>query len=567
MRFWHLYAAGLALTGLARTARGQEAVPMVRFATFNVALNRPHAGDLARDLRAGSAQAHAVAEIVQRARPDVLLLNEFDWDAEGAALAVFRADYLGKAHGDAQPISFEHAFVAAVNTGEPSGLDLDRDGKTDGAGDAFGYGAFPGQYGMVVLSRLPIARTRVRTFRSLLWKDMPDAWWPDDPHTDEPADWYGAPARDAMRLSSKSHWDIPIEVGSTCVHLLASHPTPPVFDGPEDRNGKRNHDEIRLWADYVDAERSAWIRDDAGQRGGLAAGEHFVVAGDLNADPSDGDGPPAIDQLLEHARIDASLMPRSAGGIEAAKRQGGANTRQRGDPGLDTGDFADSSVGNLHLDYVLPSRGLQPWCGGVFWPRAEEPLFALVGDGDPVVSSDHRLVWLDVSLPRAAALVGQPFDQLGGGQPGGARFLEPFAFADHELTLVRWWTEGCPFCAATLPALEELRQRFATRGLAVVGMYHPKPIREVDDNQVRAFATERGFGGPVAADARWQKLADLRARGAPEAATSISILVNRAGTIVWVHPGPRLHPSTDPAHGAAARAHAELLHLLSTTLR
>ena len=34
------------------------------------------------------------------------------------------------------------------------------------------------------------------------------------------------------------------------VHFLVSHPTPPVFDGPEDRNGPRNYDEIRFWADY-----------------------------------------------------------------------------------------------------------------------------------------------------------------------------------------------------------------------------------------------------------------------------------------------------------------------------
>ena len=56
---------------------------------------------------------------------------------------------------------------------------------------------------------------------------------------------------EVVRLSSKSHWDVPVKVGGHTVHVLASHPTPPTFDGEEDRNGRRNHDEIRFWADYV----------------------------------------------------------------------------------------------------------------------------------------------------------------------------------------------------------------------------------------------------------------------------------------------------------------------------
>ncbi len=58
-------------------------------------------------------------------------------------------------------------------------------------------------------------------------------------------------------------------VGKTTLHLLASHPTPPAFDGPEDRNGRRNHDEIRFWNDYLDRAEIGYIRDDAGLAGGL----------------------------------------------------------------------------------------------------------------------------------------------------------------------------------------------------------------------------------------------------------------------------------------------------------
>src|SRR5690606_19592470 len=95
--------------------------------------------------------------------------------------------------------------------------------------------------------------------------------------------------------------------GGTVVHVLVSHPTPPVFDGPEDRNGRRNHDEIRFWADYVeDGERASYLVDDAGVRGGLAPDALFVILGDLNADPAPGAGdgvPGAITQLLDHPRV------------------------------------------------------------------------------------------------------------------------------------------------------------------------------------------------------------------------------------------------------------------------
>ena len=50
---------------------------------------------------------------------------------------------------------------------------------------------------------------------------------------------------DDVRLSSTSHWGVPVDVDGSTVRFLVSHPTPPVFDGAEDRNGTRNHDEIR----------------------------------------------------------------------------------------------------------------------------------------------------------------------------------------------------------------------------------------------------------------------------------------------------------------------------------
>ncbi|TYL55344.1 endonuclease/exonuclease/phosphatase family protein [Nocardioides sp. BGMRC 2183] len=374
----------------------------VRFSTFNASLNRGAAGQLAVDLATpDNEQAANVAETIQRVRPDVLLVNEFDYDP--AAVDLFRENYLEVGHHGARPIRYPYAYVAPSNTGVPSGHDLDNNGEVGGGNDAFGFGLFEGQYGMVVYSRYPIDTRAVRTFQTFRWADMPGALLPDDPTTEAPADWYSAAELEDVRLSSKSHWDVPIRIGRKTVHFLVSHPTPPTFDGPEDRNGLRNHDEIRFWADYVSGGRTAsYIYDDRGRYGGLRPGSRFVIAGDQNADPMDGDSvDAAIDQLLDHHRIN-DPAPRSAGGVEAVD-QGGANDAHRGDPALDTADFADTAPGNLRVDYVLPSRGTRITGSGIFWPTDNHPLYYLTGDYDParwpetgVPTSDHRQVWVDV---------------------------------------------------------------------------------------------------------------------------------------------------------------------------
>lgn len=333
----------------------------------------------------------------------MVLLNEFDYVAGYSAVDLFRRNYLERSQQGADPIHYPYAYTAPVNTGVPSGLDLDRNGTVGGGNDAYGFGDFPGQYGMVVLSRYPIDRSRVRTFQRFLWKDMPGALLPDDPATPAPADWYGDEVLDKFRLSSKSHWDVPVTIGRRTVHVLASHPTPPTFDGAEDRNGTRNHDEIRFWADYVKPAANRWIYDDRGKRGGLRPQASFVIMGDQNSDPVDGDSVPgAIDQLLDSPRVQ-DPRPSSRGGAEAAALQGGANLAHRGDPRYDTADFNDNPApGNLRVDYVLPSRRLRVRDAGVFWPPTSDPLSRLTGVF-PFPTSDHRLVWVDLIVRRGVS--------------------------------------------------------------------------------------------------------------------------------------------------------------------
>lgn len=366
------------------------AEPPIRFATFNVSMNRKAHGQLAKDLASDNDQAHQVAEIIQRVRPDVILLNEFDHDPSGKAVSLFRTHYLGVAHGQQDPIDYAYHYAGPVNTGVPSGLDLNKDGSTDGPADAYGYGAFPGQYGMLVLSRFPFDLKNVRTFQKFLWKDMPGADLPINAETKKP--YYSPADMEHIRLSSKSHWDLPVRTDIGLVHFLVSHPTPPAFDGSEDRNGCRNHDEIRLWADYIDPQRGHYLYDDQGHKGGLESGHAFVIAGDLNADPLDGGSRPhAIEQLLRHPQI-KDLKPRNTAGRLQAEKDGGANRDHKSEPEHDTANFSDRTVGNLRVDYVLSSHARR---SGIFWPVPGTPGAELVD------CSDHRLVWLDHGSPAA----------------------------------------------------------------------------------------------------------------------------------------------------------------------
>ena len=364
------------------------------FATYNVSMEAenyvkkgtPDISEqvLVKELASGSnQQIKNIAKIIQTVRPDVILLNEFDYikDPNAGVLQFIKA-YLAKDQDGSKAINYPYYYYGTVNTGQPSPYDLDNNGVAGKFGaDAWGYGLYPGQYGMILISRYPIDLSKVRTFQNFKWKDMPGAL---KTSKSDSTDWYTPEAWAEFPLSSKSHWDVPVVVGNKTIHFLASHPTPPSFDGAEDRNGKRNHDEIRFWKDYISDANNQYIYDDKGVHGGLASNASFVILGDQNASPDEGNAiGEGIRTLLAHPKLISENAPQSKGGAEHSAANAFAKNH--------------TAFWRMRADYVLPSKaGFKIVDSGVFWPTKGEPMFDLVEKRES--SSDHRLVWVKVKL-------------------------------------------------------------------------------------------------------------------------------------------------------------------------
>ena len=195
-------------------------------------MSRKGPGILLRDIARGKDdQIAAVQDVIRAKSPDILVIQGFDYDLTGAALSAFAAS-----------LHYPHHFALLPNTGMATGLDMDGNGRLGEARDAQGYGTFSGADGMAILSRYPVITDQVQDFSALLWQDFPNALLPQINSEPFPS----AEAQAAQRLSTTGHWIVPVDAPGGVIHVMAFHASPPVFDGPEDRNGKRNHDELML---------------------------------------------------------------------------------------------------------------------------------------------------------------------------------------------------------------------------------------------------------------------------------------------------------------------------------
>ena len=320
----------------------------LRVATYNTELSREGPGLLLRDIRRGDPQVNAVIDVLTSTRPDIVALQGIDWDLGGLALSA-----LQQALEDAG-LSYPHGFTEQPNSGLETLIDLDGNGETGGPGDAQGWGRFTGQGGLAILSRYPVMTDQVQSYSTMLWQDLPGATLPMVQGTPFPS----VEAQDTQRLSSTAHWVVPIDAPGGRLDLMTFHASPPVFDGPEDRNGLRNKDEVRLW--------SVLLRGELGP----APSDRFIIAGDANLDPDRGEGhQSAIKALLEHRKLQDPTPVDPAGSASTVLWKG---------------------VGEMRVDYVLPSVDWQVQKAGVYWPAPARRDAA-------ETASRHRLVWVDLS--------------------------------------------------------------------------------------------------------------------------------------------------------------------------
>lgn len=341
----------------------------LRFATFNASLNRQVEGALYKELASPeSKQAEAIASLIREVDADVLLILELDKNRDNNVLTLFHDKYLTESGKILYP--YRHHFDS--NTGVDTGLDLDRNGRLGDPGDAQGFGRHEGQYAFALLSKLPFRRQDVRQFRTLLWKDFGDSRISLIRRNAQL--WYSDAAKNLQRLSSKNHVAVPLNAHGQMVWVFAAHPTPPVFDGAEDRNGHRNYDEIRLLKRLV--EGKMFISSDSKIPFKLPRDSSFVVMGDLNADPDKGDAiAGAIDQLLLHPMVN---------------REAAIGSRVPSLTGKAANDKYNTSTFGLRVDYILPSRDLEVSQSGLCEP----------GKIGGKSASDHHLVWMDLNVTK-----------------------------------------------------------------------------------------------------------------------------------------------------------------------
>ncbi|OUS37291.1 endonuclease [Rhodobacterales bacterium 56_14_T64] len=323
----------------------------LRIATYNTEFSRDGPGLLLRDITRGEdPQIKAVIANIAELNADVLVLQGFDWDYENRALQALQ-HLLQKAQ-----TPYPHIFALQPNSGMASGLDLDGNGRLGEARDSQGYGAFTGQGGNALLSRLPIDRDAVQDLSQLLWRDLPGALLPQHPDgTPFPSE----KAQQVQRLSSTAHWVIPLILpdGGT-LNLLSFQATPPLFDGVEDRNGRRNADEIRLWQLLLDGDL------------GPPPKMPLIIAGGANLDPKRGDGRrAAITALLDDPRLQDPRPSSPEAGVNTVEWE---------------------NAGRMRVDYLLPSADLQVLDSGVLWRPTSDQTGGL--------ASRHRPVWLDISI-------------------------------------------------------------------------------------------------------------------------------------------------------------------------
>ncbi|MCH7700785.1 MAG: TlpA family protein disulfide reductase [Planctomycetes bacterium] len=172
-----------------------------------------------------------------------------------------------------------------------------------------------------------------------------------------------------------------------------------------------------------------------------------------------------------------------------------------------------------------------------------------------------------VPVPRAGG------DRIGRRFPAWTSFRWPAASKnggpdrlDNPVTLVRWWTDDCAHCEKSLPAVQALADEFGAAGLHTLAIYHRKAPGTMDDDQVIAAARARGYRGAVAIDDEWRQLNRFWMSTGQRGATSVSFLVDPAGVVRYVHPGPEFHDTDEDGHDQCSEDFEQLRQAIRAVL-
>ena len=154
-------------------------------------------------------------------------------------------------------------------------------------------------------------------------------------------------------------------------------------------------------------------------------------------------------------------------------------------------------------------------------------------------------------------LIGKPAPEWGTLEWLNSQPLKLNTLAD-KVVLIRWWTETCPFCSRSAPALNEFHDTFKDKGLVVIGMYHPKPPGPRRQKALEKAVKRFGFEFPIALDMDWKMLRRYWLAKGKHRWTSVSFLIDKRGKIRYIHPGGEYYKGKDEARTKAQRDYDEL---------
>jgi len=321
-------------------------------------------------------KARAAASIIRAHAPDILSIDEIQYDypdtpdpglpGTGLNARRFADTFLAD-------LGYRYDWMTPGNAGVRSGFEAPY--------ETIGFARFPGEYGTALLSRFPIRAAEAVSFRRFLWRDLPENRLAD---LNESLRARGKPpVPDGFPLFDKDVSDVPVEIDGRMIHVIVAHTAPPVY---ERHNVARNADHLRFLDTFVAGRPLPGIRP-------LDPEAPFVLIGDLNCDPEDGEGDAeAIRRLIENPRI-LAFFPEGSGSRGANPRR---NTFLAG--GGVPNPPLDFNVLQLQLDYILPSKHFANPRGLVHWPDVRSQKDALMVARR---ASDHFFLMVEVEIRRS----------------------------------------------------------------------------------------------------------------------------------------------------------------------